>query len=167
MVINSTNISKTKESLNSDGHQLYQYQQNKRKFKQWWSSIPPISAKRTITSHLYWTQKDNDKSHWKSRFWLGIGTQCGGVKLIKIKLSRLSHNYLVCSIYRLVYLYNIWRCITSEIDWSAISMNHLVVISQSNYTISFIKLLLTLVQLDPCFWLNYTVIYTLNSRLLH
>ena len=105
--------------------------------------------------------------HWKSRFWLWTGTQCGGVKLAKIKLSRLSHIYLVCSIYRLVYLYNIWRCITSEIDWSAISMNHLVVISQSNYTISFIKLLLTLVQLDPCFWLNYTVIYTLNSRHLH
>ena len=29
MVINSTNINKTKESLNSDGHQFYQYQQNK------------------------------------------------------------------------------------------------------------------------------------------
>jgi len=29
----------------------------KRKFKQWWSSIPPISTKRTITSHLNWTQK--------------------------------------------------------------------------------------------------------------
>jgi hypothetical protein len=42
MVINSTNI---------------QYQQNKRKFKQWywWSSIPPISTKQTITSHLNWT----------------------------------------------------------------------------------------------------------------
>ena len=24
----------------------------KRKFKQWWSSFPPISAKQTITSHL-------------------------------------------------------------------------------------------------------------------
>ena len=31
---NSTNINKTKESLNSDGQQFYQYQQNKRKFKQ-------------------------------------------------------------------------------------------------------------------------------------
>ena len=30
----------------------------KRKFKQWWSSIPPISTKRTVTSHLYWTQTD-------------------------------------------------------------------------------------------------------------
>ena len=29
-----TNINKTKESLNSDGQQFYQYQQNKRKFKQ-------------------------------------------------------------------------------------------------------------------------------------
>ena len=59
MVNNSTNINKTKESLNSDGRQFHQYQQNrenlnsdgqqfhqyqqnKRKFKQWWSTIPPI-----------------------------------------------------------------------------------------------------------------------------
>ena len=28
MVINSTDINKTKESLNSDGHQFHQYQQN-------------------------------------------------------------------------------------------------------------------------------------------
>jgi len=27
------------------------------KIKQWWSSIPPISTKWTITSHLSWT-------HW-------------------------------------------------------------------------------------------------------
>jgi hypothetical protein len=69
MVINSTNINKTKESLNSDGHQFHQYQQNKeslnsdghqfhqyqqnkRKFKQRWSSIPPISTKQTIISRL-------------------------------------------------------------------------------------------------------------------
>ena len=32
MVNNSTNINKTKESLNSDGRQFHQYQQNKRKF---------------------------------------------------------------------------------------------------------------------------------------
>ena len=30
---NSTNINKTKESLNSDDQQFYQYQQNKTKFK--------------------------------------------------------------------------------------------------------------------------------------
>jgi hypothetical protein len=29
MVNNSTNINKTKESLNSDGQQFYQYKQNK------------------------------------------------------------------------------------------------------------------------------------------
>ena len=33
MVNNSTNINKTKESLNSDGQQFHQYQQNKRKYK--------------------------------------------------------------------------------------------------------------------------------------
>ena len=34
MVNNSTNINKTKQSLNSDGQQFYEYHQNKRKFKQ-------------------------------------------------------------------------------------------------------------------------------------
>jgi hypothetical protein len=34
MIDNSTNINKTKESLNSDGQQFHQYQQNKRKVKQ-------------------------------------------------------------------------------------------------------------------------------------
>ena len=32
---NSTNINKTKESLNSDGQQFHQYQKNKGKFKKW------------------------------------------------------------------------------------------------------------------------------------
>ena len=34
MVNNSTNINKTKQSLNSDGQQFYEYQQNTRKLKQ-------------------------------------------------------------------------------------------------------------------------------------
>ena len=34
MVNNSTNIDKAKQSLNSDGHQFYEYQENKTKFKQ-------------------------------------------------------------------------------------------------------------------------------------
>ena len=63
MVNNSTNINKTKDrlnsdgqqfyqyqqnkvSLNSDGQEFYQYQQNKRQSKQWWSTIPPISTKQ-------------------------------------------------------------------------------------------------------------------------
>jgi len=51
MVNKSTKINKTKESLNSDGQQIYQNQQNKRKFKQWWSTNLPKSTKRTVTSH--------------------------------------------------------------------------------------------------------------------
>ena len=46
MVNNSNNINKTKESLTSDGQQIYQHQQNKRKFKQWWSTILPTSTKQ-------------------------------------------------------------------------------------------------------------------------
>ena len=46
MVNNSTNINKTKERFNSDGHKFLQYQQTKRKFEQWWSTILPISTKQ-------------------------------------------------------------------------------------------------------------------------
>jgi hypothetical protein len=46
MVNKSTNINKTKESLNGDGQQFHKYQQNKRKFKQRWSTIPHISTKQ-------------------------------------------------------------------------------------------------------------------------
>jgi GTP-sensing pleiotropic transcriptional regulator CodY len=51
MVNNSSNTNKPKESLNSDGQQFYQYQQTKRKFEQWWSTIPPISTnqKKVLT----------------------------------------------------------------------------------------------------------------------
>ena len=46
MVNNSTNINKTKESLNSDGQHFFQYKQTKRKFKQWWTTILPMSTKQ-------------------------------------------------------------------------------------------------------------------------
>ena len=46
MVNNFNNINKTKESLNSDGQQFHQHQQNKRKFKQWWSTILTTSTKQ-------------------------------------------------------------------------------------------------------------------------
>ena len=51
MVDNSSNINKPKESLNRDGQQFLQYQQTKRKFEQWWSTIPPISTnqKKVLT----------------------------------------------------------------------------------------------------------------------
>ena len=45
MVNNSTHINKTKEMFSRDGQQFHQYQENKRKLKQWWSTIPPISTK--------------------------------------------------------------------------------------------------------------------------
>ena len=46
MVNNSTNINKTKQTLNSHGQQFNQYQQNERKFKQPLSTIQPISTKQ-------------------------------------------------------------------------------------------------------------------------
>ena len=46
MVNYSTNINKTKDSINSDGQLFHRYQQNKRQYKQWWSTIPPISTKQ-------------------------------------------------------------------------------------------------------------------------
>ena len=46
MVNYSTNINKTKDSINSDGQLFHRYQQNKRQYKQWWSTIPPILTKQ-------------------------------------------------------------------------------------------------------------------------
>ena len=73
----------------------------KRKLKQWWSSIPPKSTKRTITSQQWWssfppistkrtsdlnwtswTQEDHDIWRWKSRSWLRTGTNMWLVKLV-------------------------------------------------------------------------------------
>ena len=84
MVINSTNINKTKESLNSDGHQFHQYQQNKRKFKQRWSSIPPISTKQTIISRLNSWNIKKTMTYDVVNPGPGLGQMqtCGGVKLI-------------------------------------------------------------------------------------
>jgi len=44
------------------------------KFKHWWSSIPAISTKRTITSYLKWT-------HWtpKETTIYDIGNPCSGL----------------------------------------------------------------------------------------
>jgi SET domain-containing protein len=83
MVNNSANINKMnnglspKESLNSDGQQFCQYQQNeqspltKRKFKLWWSTIPPninkmnngLSPKESLNSNgqqFYQFQQTNN-----------------------------------------------------------------------------------------------------------
>jgi hypothetical protein len=63
MVNNSINIIKTKESLNSDGQQFHQYHQNKRQFKQRWSTIPLISSKQkmlTITVYTFFCFDDLD-----------------------------------------------------------------------------------------------------------
>ena len=46
MVNYSTDINKTKNSINSDGQLFHQYQQNKKQYKQWWSTVPPISIKQ-------------------------------------------------------------------------------------------------------------------------
>ena len=65
MVNNSTNINKGKGILSSDDQQFQQDQQNKRKLKQWWSTIPPISTKqRNLNSdgqqfHQYQQNKKN------------------------------------------------------------------------------------------------------------
>jgi len=50
----------------------------KRKCKQLWSSIPPISTKRKsllIPTELTEHKKDHNIWCWKSRSWLGTGTK--------------------------------------------------------------------------------------------
>ena len=48
----------------------------KRKFKQWWPTIPPISTKKTITSHPNWTHWTKKKDHdiWRWNSTSGLGT---------------------------------------------------------------------------------------------
>jgi hypothetical protein len=77
MVNNSSNINKPKESLNSDGQQFLQYQQTKRKFEQWWSTILPISTnqKKVLTVWL---------NYWPSLFKLSYGL------LILVELSTIT-----------------------------------------------------------------------------
>jgi hypothetical protein len=45
-------FNKPKESFNCDGQQFLQYQQTKRKCKQWWSTILPLSFVLLILDEL-------------------------------------------------------------------------------------------------------------------
>jgi hypothetical protein len=87
MVNNSANINKTKESLNSDGQQFHQHQQNKRKCKQWWSTIPPTSTKLKTTSHLSSLGTKNKKNTaydaWNPGYGLEQAQKYGRVKPVK------------------------------------------------------------------------------------
>ena len=47
------------------------------------STIPPISTKRTITSHLLTEhKKDHNTWRWESRYWIREAQKCGGVKQV-------------------------------------------------------------------------------------
>jgi hypothetical protein len=61
--LNSINIIKTKESLNSDGQQFHQYHQNKRQFKQLWSTIPSISSKQNKETFFCFDDIDGIVDH--------------------------------------------------------------------------------------------------------
>ena len=69
MVNNSTNINKPEENFNSDGQQFLQYQHTKRKFEQWWSTIPPISTKQkkllTVMVNNSTKNKQNKRKFWQ------------------------------------------------------------------------------------------------------
>ena len=69
MANNSTNINKPEESFNSDGQQFLQYQHTKRKFQQWWSTIPPISTKQkkllTVMVNNSTKNQQNKRKFWQ------------------------------------------------------------------------------------------------------
>ena len=64
IVIISTNINKTKESLNSDGQQFLQYKKNKRKFKKWVNNSSIINkTKESLNSddqHFHQYQQNRE-----------------------------------------------------------------------------------------------------------
>jgi hypothetical protein len=57
----------------------------KRKFKQWWLTMPPTSTKRTITSHLKSLNTKKTMTYYigNSDPCLGLSQQCDGVKPVK------------------------------------------------------------------------------------
>ena len=73
MVNNSSNFNKTKESLNCDGQQFHQYQQSKRNFKQWWSTIPPISTKqKKVETVMVYNSTNINKTEKFKQWWSTI-----------------------------------------------------------------------------------------------
>jgi hypothetical protein len=68
MVINSININKTKERLNSDGHQFHQYQQNEQ------SLLILTEHTEHRSYHVIW--------RWNPDPGLGQSQQGSGVKLV-------------------------------------------------------------------------------------
>jgi hypothetical protein len=57
----------------------------KRKLKQWWLTIPPISSTRNnrLSSNIIEHKIGHDIWRWKSRSWFGTGTKMRGVKLCR------------------------------------------------------------------------------------
>jgi hypothetical protein len=75
------------------------------KFKQWWSSIPPISTKRTITSHLNSVPKKVTKCYvGYAGSELGQAQKCGGVKLVN-RTPSLSFCCCILSNIQIIYVF--------------------------------------------------------------
>jgi len=66
IVNNSTNINKTKESLNSDVQQFYQYQQNKQQ---------PVTSNKWTQNRTWDVVGNADPGLWQAQ-------KCGGVKVL-------------------------------------------------------------------------------------
>jgi len=62
----------------------------KKVFKLWWSTIPPISTKRTITSHLNSLNTEKTMAYDVGNHGHGLGQtqKCGTVKLIVLIFTR-------------------------------------------------------------------------------
>ena len=73
----------------------------KRKFKQWWSTIPPISTTTlwTITSHLHSLNTEKEHDHMKWNNWI---TNIWVSTLINIK--EVPQNYYILEMYLVTYI---------------------------------------------------------------
>jgi len=75
----------------------------KGKFIKWWSTIPPISTKRTIPFHTNSlnTQTNIPRHITWLEIWLGTGTKYGGLnRLMVFQLSPLD-NWIINCIYKM------------------------------------------------------------------
>jgi len=83
-------------------------------FNKWWSTIPPITTKQTITSHLNWTHWTQEKTTTYDVVnpvpGLGQAQKCGGVKPVYWFQSVFIY------LYTMYIKFNRWRLIILRLN---------------------------------------------------
>ena len=109
-----------------DSHSEYMWQDfMKRKFKQWWSTIPSTSTKQTITSHLNLlsTKKDHNIWRWKSMFWHETGAKNAS------ELNLFDFLFL-----NFLTLYSVWQAFVVLLEYKSFEKTYLRKVKRASLT---------------------------------